>query len=157
MHGPPGSGTSALTAEAASLVPFPSTRVFRSDVAAASGADLERALRAAFDDASKAKVSLLIVDGLDTLLGVPPGDVGFSPKGYSLSGGSFGSTYDGSSAPTTTHAEHTASMVRSLRALCGGRRRRGGAWRWWLPPRARRPCARWASRTRFTRTCPCPR
>ena len=117
MHGPPGSGTSALTAEAASLVPFPSTRVFRSDVAAASGADLERALRAAFDDASKAKVSLLIVDGLDTLLGVPPGDVGFSPKGYSLSGGSFGSTYDSSSAPTTTHAEHTASMVRSLRAL----------------------------------------
>ena len=117
VHGPPGSGTSALTAEAASLVPFPSTRVFRSDVAAASGADLERALRAAFDDASKAKVSLLIVDGLDTLLGVPPGDVGFSPKGYSLSGGSFGSTYDSSSAPTTTHAEHTASMVRSLRAL----------------------------------------
>ena len=92
--------------------------MFRSDVAAASGADLERALRAAFDDASKAKVSLLIVDGLDTLLGVPPGDVGFSPKfGYSLSGGSFGSTYDSSSAPTTTHAEHTASMVRSLRAL----------------------------------------
>jgi vesicle-fusing ATPase len=117
VHGPPGSGTSALTAEAASLVPFPSARVFRSDVAAASGADLERALRAAFDDASKAKVSLLIVDGLDTLLGVPPGDVGFSPKGYSLSGGSFGSTYDSSSAPTTTHAEHTASMVRSLRAL----------------------------------------
>ena len=112
VHGPPGSGTSALTAEAASLVPFPSTRVFRSDVAAASGADLERALRAAFDDASKAKVSLLIVDGLDTLLGVPPGDVGFSPKGYSLSGGSFGSTYDRDSVPTTLHAEHTASMER---------------------------------------------
>ena len=50
MHGPPGSGTSALTAEAASLVPFPSTRVFRSDVAAASGADLERALRAAGEE-----------------------------------------------------------------------------------------------------------
>ena len=117
VHGPPGSGTSALTAEAASLVPFPSVRVFRSDVAAASGADPEHALRAAFDDASKAKVSLLIVDGLDTLLGVPPGDVGFSPKGYSLSGGSFGSTYDRDSVPTTLHAEHTASMVRSLRAL----------------------------------------
>jgi vesicle-fusing ATPase len=98
-------------------VPFPSVRVFRSDVAAASGADPEHALRAAFDDASKAKVSLLIVDGLDTLLGVPPGDVGFSPKGYSLSGGSFGSTYDRDSVPTTLHAEHTASMVRSLRAL----------------------------------------
>ena len=117
VHGPPGSGTSALTAEAASMVPFPSVRVFRSDVAAASGADTEHALRAAFDDASKAKVSLLIVDGLDTLLGVPPGDVGFSPKGYSLSGGSFGSTYDRDSVPTTLHAERTASMVRSLRAL----------------------------------------
>ena len=117
VHGPPGSGTSALTAEAASLVPFPSTRVFRSDVAHSSGADLEHALRAAFDDAAKAKVSLLVVDGLDTLLGIPPGDVGFSPKGYSLSGGSFGSTYDSSSVPSTLHAEHTASMVRSLRAL----------------------------------------
>ena len=117
VHGPPGSGTSALTAEAASIVPFPSTRVFRSDVAAASGADLEHALRAAFDDAAKAKVSLLVVDGLDTLLGVPPGDVGFSPKGYSLSGGSFGSTYDSSSVPSTLHAERTASAVRALRAL----------------------------------------
>ena len=117
VHGPPGSGTSALVAEAASIVPFPSTRVFRSDVAAASGADLEHALRAAFDDAAKAKVSLLVVDGLDTLLGVPPGDVGFSPKGYSLSGGSFGSTYDSSSAPSTLHAERTASAVRALRAL----------------------------------------
>ena len=62
-------------------------------------------------------MSLLVVDGLDTLLGVPPGDVGFSPKGYSLSGGSFGSTYDSSSVPSTLHAERTASAVRALRAL----------------------------------------
>ena len=159
VHGPPGSGTSALTAEAASLVPFPSTRVFRSDVAAASGADLERALRAAFDDASKAKVSLLIVDGLDTLLGVPPGDVGFSPKGYSLSGGSFGSTYDSSSAPTDERTPSTpprwcvrcaaALLRRPPPAAAPG----GGGYH--LEPG--RPCARWASRTRFTRTCPCPR
>ena len=120
VHGPPGCGSSALTAEAASIVPFPSVRVFRADVAAASGADAcLNALRQAFDDATKAKVSLLVVDGLETLLGVPPGDVGFT-KGYSLSGGSFGrvpTTYDGSSAPTTLHAEHTATMVRNLRAL----------------------------------------
>jgi hypothetical protein len=62
---------------------------------------------------------LLVVDGLETLLGVPPGDVGFT-KGYSLSGGSFGhsgATYDGTSGPSTLYAEHTATMVRNLRAL----------------------------------------
>jgi len=120
VHGPPGCGASALTAEAASLVPFPSVRVFRADVAAASGADAcLHSLRRAFDDAAKAKVSLLVVDGLETLLGVPPGDVGFT-KGYSLSGGSFGhsgATYDGTSGPSTLYAEHTATMVRNLRAL----------------------------------------
>ena len=158
VHGPPGSGTSALTAEAASLVPFPSTRVFRSDVAAASGADLERALRAAFDDASKAKVSLLIVDGLDTLLGVPPGDVGFSPKGYSLSGGASGAPTTARARRRSARASPTASMVRSLRALraaaaAGCTAPGGGGYHL----ERRRPCARWASRTRFTRTCPCPR
>jgi hypothetical protein len=57
VHGPPGCGASALTAEAASLVPFPSVRVFRADVAAASGADAcLHSLRRAFDDAAKAKV-----------------------------------------------------------------------------------------------------
>jgi hypothetical protein len=57
VHGPPGCGASALTAEAASLVTFPSVRVFRADVAAASGADAcLHSLRRAFDDAAKAKV-----------------------------------------------------------------------------------------------------
>jgi hypothetical protein len=61
VHGPPGCGASALTAEAASLVPFPSVRVFRADVAAASGADAcLHSLRRAFDDAAKAKVRFFL-------------------------------------------------------------------------------------------------
>jgi vesicle-fusing ATPase len=113
-----------------SIVPFPSTRVFRADLVASSGADLDLALRAAFDDAAKAKVSVLLLDGLETLLGIPPGDVGFVHKGagYSLSGGRFG-TAVGSGSPSShdsgriaflTRAnlsEKTFAAARSLRAL----------------------------------------
>lgn len=90
VHGPPGSGKSAAVAAAAqrgdgedqegdSL--FPHVRVFRADVAAASGGDVEHALRTAFDDAVKSNLSLLVVDGLETLLGVAPGDA--APAGES--------------------------------------------------------------------------
>ena len=90
MHGPPGSGKSAAVAAAAQRgdaedqegdLLFPHVRVFRADVAAASGGDVEHQLRAAFDDAVKSKVSLLVVDGVETLLGVAPGDA--APAGDS--------------------------------------------------------------------------
>ena len=35
---------------------FPHVKVFRADVVAASGADVEHALRAAFDDANKVRL-----------------------------------------------------------------------------------------------------
>ena len=90
VHGPPGSGKSAAVAAAAQRgdaedqegdLLFPHVRVFRADVAAASGGDVEHQLRAAFDDAVKSKVSLLVVDGVETLLGVAPGDA--APAGDS--------------------------------------------------------------------------
>ena len=90
VHGPPGSGKSAAVAAAAQrgdgedqegdlLVPH--VRVFRADAVAASGGDVEHALRTAFDDAVKSNLSLLVVDGLETLLGVAPGDA--APAGES--------------------------------------------------------------------------
>lgn len=81
VHGPPGSGKSAAVAEAAADgdFDFPHVQVFRADVAASSGGDVEHALRVAFDDAAKAKLSLLVLDGLETLLGIPPGDVAPPP------------------------------------------------------------------------------
>ena len=90
VHGPPGSGKSAAVAAAAQRgdgedqegdLLFPHVRVFRADVAAASGGDVEHALRTAFDDAVKSNLSLLVVDGLETLLGVAPGDA--APAGES--------------------------------------------------------------------------
>ena len=83
VHGPPGSGKSAAVAAAAQRgdgedqegdLLFPHVRVFRADAVAASGGDVEHALRTAFDDAVKSNLSLLVVDGLETLLGVAPGD-----------------------------------------------------------------------------------
>ena len=90
VHGPPGSGKSAAVAAAAQRgdaedqegdLLFPHVRVFRADVAAASGGDVEHQLREAFDDAVKSKVSRLVVDGVETLLGVAPGDA--APAGDS--------------------------------------------------------------------------
>ena len=59
---PPGSGKSAAVAEAAAdgEFDFPNVQVFRADVAASSGGDVEHALRVAFDDAAKAKLSLIM-------------------------------------------------------------------------------------------------
>ena len=81
VHGPPGSGKSAAVAEAAAdgEFDFPNVQVFRADVAASSGGDVEHALRVAFDDAAKAKLSLIMLDGLETLLGIAPGDVAPPP------------------------------------------------------------------------------
>ena len=90
VHGPPGSGKSAAVAAAAQRgdgedqegdLLFPHVRVFRADAVAASGGDVEHALRTAFDDAVKSNLSLLVVDGLETLLGVAPGDA--APAGES--------------------------------------------------------------------------
>jgi len=75
VHGPPGVGKTAAVALAAAAgaagggggkgILFPHVKVFRSDVVAASGGDIEHALRAAFDDAAKASLSLLVIDGLE--------------------------------------------------------------------------------------------
>jgi vesicle-fusing ATPase len=84
VHGPPGVGKSAAVAAAASAGGdgaglFPHVKVFRADVVAASGGDVAHALRTAFDDTAKATLSLLVIDGLEVLLGVAPGDVAPAP------------------------------------------------------------------------------
>ena len=149
VHGVPGAGTSAAVAEAASIPDagglFPHVRVLRGDAVVAAGGPghdgAADALRAAFDDASKANLSLLILDDLDVMLGIAPGDagvtgaqgtssyvggisggvVGYGGFGYGEGGGgssayssSGGASSSGGGASSSGGASET---LRTLRAL----------------------------------------
>ena len=117
VHGPPGSGKSAAVAAAAQRgdgedqegdLLFPHVRVFRADVAAASGGDVEHALRTAFHDAVKSNLSLLVVDGWRRSSG--------SPRGTRLPRGVADGVRDGEGAPRAA-----AQAATARKAARGGR------------------------------------
>ena len=115
---------------------FPHVKVFRADVVAASGGDVEHALRTAFDDAAKASLSLLIVDGLEVLLGVAPGDVAMMPSPPP--------------PPPPPPPDPTLIYFEPSSRSYSGRLLPGDGWRWWQRRARRARVPRWVSRRRFT-------
>ncbi len=84
VAGPTGSGKTALAATAALESDYPYVKVVKPDTVIASAPAgsgtiddiLTSALKASFDDALKSTLSCLVVDAVETLVGVPPGDFG---------------------------------------------------------------------------------
>jgi vesicle-fusing ATPase len=82
ITGPPGSGKTALAATAALESDYPYVKVVRADtVIANANADagttddvITRSLKASFEDALKSTLSCLVIDAVETLVGVAPGD-----------------------------------------------------------------------------------
>jgi len=82
ISGPPGAGKTALAATAALESDYPYVKVVRADtVIATANADsgstddvITRSLKASFEDALKSSLSCLVIDAVETLIGVAPGD-----------------------------------------------------------------------------------